>query len=640
MEHTTFLRDLTILFGAAVFVSYLFRAARLSTITGFLVAGAIIGPSGLALIASIDEVQRMENIGVMLLLFSIGVEFSTEKIRKMRWAVLGGGSGQVLLTGLLAVAAVSLVGGSMRLAVFVGMLTALSSTVIGLRLLHERGQSQSAQGSVSLAILVFQDMAVVPMMLFLPFVTGTVALGAVELARTFAVSVVAIVAILFLARAIVPRFISKTVEARSRDIFILSIILTVAAIAWTSSRFGVSEGLGAFVAGLVISESEYSHQVLSDVLPFRETFNSLFFVSIGMLLDPRFIFDNALTILGAAIAVMVVKGAVTTGVVRALGFPLRIAVAVGLLLAQIGEFSIVLLRAAQPDALLARNVEQLILATILVTMVLSPVAVALAERVPGTRRSRATGTEGKEPGLKDHTVIVGYGLNGRNVASLLEASNLPYFALELNPKRVKTARAAGVPIRYGDAISDAVLESVGVGNANSIVFAISDPVATRRSLATARRLNRSAFIIARTRYESEIEPLYEAGADTVVTEEFETSLTIMRRLLDRLGFHPSKIDAAILGIRQDRYEPLRGSRPPSIRTDSSIRPFDAVVRDVAAGSSIGELAIRSKSGATVIAVQRGEEVFMNPAPDFVLQQGDHVLLIGSEHEVGRAMTLL
>ena len=640
MEHTTFLRDLTILFGAAVFVSYLFRAARLSTITGFLVAGAIIGPSGLALIASIDEVQRMENIGVMLLLFSIGVEFSTEKIRKMRWAVFGGGSGQVLLTGLLAGAAVSLVGGSMRLAVFVGMLTALSSTVIGLRLLHERGQSHSAQGSVSLAILVFQDMAVVPMMLFLPFVTGSAALGVVELARTLTVSVVAIVVILFLARAIVPRFIAKTVEARSRDIFILSVILTVAAIAWTSSRFGISEGLGAFVAGLVISESEYSHQVLSDVLPFRETFNSLFFVSIGMLLDPRFIFDNALTILGAAIAVMVVKGAATTGVVRALGFPLRVAVAVGLLLAQIGEFSIVLLRAAQPDGLLTPNLEQLILSTILVTMVLSPVAVALAERVPGTRRSRATRAEGKEPGLKDHTVIVGYGLNGKNVASLLEASRLPYFALELNPKRVKTARAAGVPIRYGDGISDAVLESVGVGNANSIVFAISDPVATRQGLAAARRLNPSAFIIARTRYESEIEPLYEAGADTVVTEEFETSLTIMRRLLDRLGFHPSKIDAAILGIRQDHYEPLRGSTPPSIRTDSSIRPFEAVVRDVAAGSSIGELAIRSKSGATVIALQRGEEVFTNPAPDFVLQLGDRVLLIGSEHEVGRAMTLL
>ena len=639
MEHTTFLRDLTILFGAAVFVSYLFHAARLPTITGFLVAGAIIGPSGLALIASIEEVQRMEQIGVMLLLFSIGVEFSTEKIRKMRWAVLGGGSGQVLVTGLLVGVSGALVSGSIRLAVFLGMLTALSSTVIGLRLLHERGQSLSAQGSVSLAILVFQDIAVLPMMLFLPFVTGRAALEAFDLARTLTVSVVAIVVILFLARAIVPRFISRTVEARSRDIFILSVILTVVAIAWTSSRFGISEALGAFVAGLVISESEYSHQVLSDVLPFRETFNSLFFVSIGMLLDPRFIFDNALTILGAAIAVMAVKAAVTTGVVRALGFPLRIAVAVGLLLAQIGEFSIVLLRAAQPNALVTPNLEQLLLATILFTMVLSPVAVALAERLPGTRRSRATETEGK-PEFTDHTLIVGYGLNGKNVALLLEASKLPYVVLDLNPKTVKTARAEGVPIHYGDAISDAVLERVGARRANSIVFAISDPVATRRGLAAARQLNPSAFIIARTRFEAEIEPLYEAGADTVVTEEFETSLTIIRRLLDRLGIHPSKIDEAILSIRQHRYEPLRGSTPTGIRTDSSLRPFEAVVRNVAAGSSIGELGIRAKTGATLIAVQRGEEVFVNPAPDFVLQLGDHVHLIGSEHEVGRAMTLL
>ncbi len=622
-----------------MFVSYLFHAARLSTITGFLVAGAIIGPSGLALIASIDEVQRMEEIGVMLLLFSIGVEFSTEKLRKMRWAVLGGGSGQVLVTGLLVGVTGALVGGSIRLAVFLGMLMALSSTVIGLRLLHERGQSQSAQGSVSLAILVFQDIAVLPMMLFLPFVTGRAAMDAFNLAGTLTVSVVAIVVILFLARAIVPRFISRTVEARSRDIFILSVILTVVAIAWTSTRFGISAGLGAFVAGLVISESEYSHQILSDVLPFRETFNSLFFVSIGMLLDPRFILDNALTIIGAAIAVMAVKAAVTTGVVRTLGFPLRIAVAVGLLLAQIGEFSIVLLRAAQPNALLTPNLEQLVLATILATMVLSPVAVALAERLPTTPR-RATEDDGDEPELTDHTVIVGYGLNGKNVALLLEASKLPYVVLDLNPKTVKTARADGVPIHYGDAMNNAVLDRVGARRAKSIVFAISDPVATRRGLAAARQLNPSAFIIVRTRLEAEIEPLYEAGADTVVTEEFETSLTIIRRLLDRLGIHPSKIDEAILDIRQQRYKPLRGSMPAAIRTDSSIRSFEAVVRGVAAGSSIAELDIRSKTGSTIIAVQRGEEVFANPAPDFVLQRGDRVHLIGSEHEVGRAMTLL
>ena len=644
MEETTLLRDLTIIFGAAVLVSYAFRAARQSTITGFLVAGAMIGPSGFGLIASSDQVRQMEEIGIILLLFSIGVEFSIVKLRKSIWLVLAGGGAQVLVTGGIAGLIASLLSGSTRIGILIGMLTALSSTVIGLRLLYERGQSTAPEGNVSLSILIFQDILVLPMMLFLPFVTGRASIDSLSLIRTVGLSAGAIALILVAARAVIPRFIARTVDARSRDIFVLSVIVTVVGMAWVSSRFGISPGIGAFVAGLVISESEYSHQVLSDVLPFRETFTSLFFVSIGMLLEPSFIFENAVAILGIAIAVVALKTLIGTGVVRLIGYPMRIAIGVGLLLSQVGEFSIVLLQAAQADSFLTPEMQQMVLSTILVTMVLSTFVQKFSEWIPINSANEngrpAQGEMDAVAHLSDHTVIVGYGLNGRNVASLLEASGFPYAVLEMNPQTVSRCRKEGIPIYYGDAMSESVLESVGAGRARAIVFAISDPAATRGAVAAARRLNSTLHIFARTRYVSEIEPLYAAGATMVVTEEFETSLTIIRRLTSLLGVHPSKIDRTVLEIRQQHYEAFLGSPSPVIEVDGGIRMFETTARGVSDAMSIAELQVRSKSGATIVAVERKATVITNPQPEFVLRKGDRVHLIGSEQEVGAAIALI
>src|SRR2546426_3704668 len=293
METSTFLRDLVVLFGIAVVVSYVFRVLRLSSIAGFLVAGALVGPFGLLLISSVEEVERISEIGVMLLLFSIGVEFSADKLLRMKWLALGGGSLQMLITAGATAFLVRPWVESTRVALFWGILTALSSTVIALRLLYDRGQTFAPQGSTALAILVFQDIAVVPTMMFLPILTGRQSFDLEGFAATMAVSIVAVAIILVAASFVAPRVIAATIEARSRDIFILSIIVIVLGIAYLTSRAGLSTALGAFVAGIVISDSEYSHQVLADVLPFRETFNSLFFVSIGMLLDPGFLLAHA-----------------------------------------------------------------------------------------------------------------------------------------------------------------------------------------------------------------------------------------------------------------------------------------------------------------------------------------------------------
>ncbi|MBI4471043.1 MAG: cation:proton antiporter, partial [Acidobacteria bacterium] len=636
-----FLRDLVILFGVAVVVSYAFRVLRLSSIAGFLVAGTLAGPFGLGLISSVQDVERMAEIGVMLLLFSIGIEFSTEKLIRMKWLALGGGSLQVIITTVITAVAVYAWGAPLRTAIFAGILVALSSTVIALRLLYERGQAFAPQGGVSLAILVFQDIAVVPIMLFLPILTGQQTFSAASVASTVVISFVAVVAILITASFLVPRVIAATIASRSRDIFILSVIVTVLGIAYLTSRAGLSTALGAFVAGIVISESEYSHQVLADVLPFRETFNSLFFVSIGMLLDPAFVLTNAGTVVLLATAALAGKTVITAGVVHLCGMPFRIAAMVGLYLAQIGEFSLVLLTAARPSNAFSETFNQTALAVILVTMVAAPFLAMLADKVGLTTREIRT-KETAAVQLSDHTIVVGYGLNGQNVAASLRARDLPYVILEMNPKTVRTARSAGEPIYYGDAIGEVVLRRVGMERALCAVFAISDPLATRQAVAAARRINAGVYIIARTRYIAEIEQLYQAGADTVIAEEFETSLEIIRRILGRLGYRPATIDREILSVRQRRYEMFRGGpiEKIPIQTHVDFEPFEVEVRKKSAGKSLADLRIRETTGATVIAVRRDSGVVPNPGSGHVLEEGDHVYLIGSEEEIRRAMRLL
>ena len=640
METSSFLGDLLILFGVAVVVSYTFRLLHLSTIAGFLVAGALIGPFGLGLIASVTDVEVMAEIGVMLLLFSIGVEFSAEKLLRMKWLAVGGGLIQMLATTLVAGGVIWYFVRSTPLAIFGGLLVALSSTVIALRMLNDHGQAFSPQGSAAVAILVFQDLAVVPIMLFLPVLTGQAEFQIGSFVLTLLLSLVGVGVILAAASFLVPRLIAATIASRSRDIFILSVIFTVLGTAWLTAQAGLSTALGAFVAGLVVSESEYSHQILADVLPFRETFNSLFFVSIGMLLSPGFLASNLGVVLLAAAAVIVIKTAITTGAIALMGMPPRIATIVGIYLAQIGEFSLVLLTTARTAVGLPDTFDQMFLSVILVTMIASPLLAKLADRI-----GRITGYANPDPQAAvtqtDHTIIIGYGLNGQNVAASLRTRNLPYVILEMNPQTVKKAKKAGEPIYYGDVINETVQRHVGIPRARCAVFAISDPVATRQAVATARKLNKDLYIVARTRYVAEIELLYKEGADTVITEEFETSLEMIRRILDRLGYRPAVIDREVLNIRQQRYERFRGSieKIPLV-PEAEFEPFEVEVRSKSSGKTVAELAIREHTGSTIVAIRRHDYMIPNPAASEILQEGDHVYLIGNEEQIRRAMRLL
>jgi CPA2 family monovalent cation:H+ antiporter-2 len=360
-----------------------------------------------------------------------------------------------------------------------------------------------------------------------------------------------------------------------------------------------------------------------------------------MLLDPGFLIAHAGPVLLVSAAVLIGKTVITAAIVSLLGLPIRIAAMVGLYLAQIGEFSLVLLTAARATGSLPVVFDQIVLSVTLVSIVAATFMAAVADRVGRSQANIRLAT----PELVDmsgHTVIIGYGLNGQNVAAALRTRGMPYVILEMNPRVVRTARGNGEPIYYGDAVSEVVLRSLGIERAQCVVFAISDPVATRLGVATARRINNATYIIARTRYISEIEQLYDAGADTVVAEEFETSLEIIRRILGRFGYRPATIDRQVLSLRQGRYEMFRGGPIEKVPIHTEVRfdPFEVEVRSRADGKSLTELGIRENSGATIVAARRGTNVIPNPPSDHVLCAGDHVYLIGTEEEIRRAMRLL
>jgi monovalent cation:H+ antiporter-2, CPA2 family len=360
MSHLGLLRDLIVLLGLGVVVVLAFHRLRLPPIVGFLVTGVLCGPHGFGLISGVEEVESLAEVGVVLLLFTVGIEFSMEQMARMRTTLFAGGGLQVGLT-IAATVLLWRAAADWRSEVFVGMLVALSSTAIVLRLLADRGETDAPHGRLALAILIFQDLCIVPMMLVTPFLQGE-GTGARVVALVLVKAVTFVLSAILAARYVFPRVLHFVVATRKREIFLLAIVLLCLGVAWASAAVGLSLALGAFIAGLTIADSEYSHQALGEILPLREVFFSLFFVSIGMLFDVRPVLAEPLLFVGALVALVLLKSIVTGGVVWGLGHPLRVAVVAGLSLAQVGEFSFVLSRVGRDAGLLDERMEQLFFA--------------------------------------------------------------------------------------------------------------------------------------------------------------------------------------------------------------------------------------------------------------------------------------
>ncbi|HEU5183731.1 MAG TPA: cation:proton antiporter, partial [Gemmatimonadaceae bacterium] len=554
-------------------------------------------------------------------------------------------------------AAAAALGMRLPVAVFLGMLVALSSTAIVIRMLADRNELDAPHGRAAIGVLIFQDLIVVPMVLLTPFlggIGGDVKDMLFVVAKAGAFIVLAIAA----ARWLVPWLLHIVVNTRKREVFLLTIVLICLGMAVASARAGLSMALGAFIAGLILSESEYSHQALGEVLPLREVFNSLFFVSIGMLFDARFLIERPGLIIGGLFAVIALKTMITTGVVMVLGHPLRIALVTGVLLSQIGEFSFVLSKVGTQAGLLTGDLGQIFIAVAVGSMMLTPLLDRLAPRaaarlerwLPGTYvRGRAVTVtmRGEMPPLADHVIIVGYGVNGRNLARMLGRVGIPFIVLELNPDAVRAERRRGRSIMYGDATRPEILRLAGIDRARVLVLAISDAGATRSAVDLARRMNRQVHIVVRSRYVQEIPALMAVGTDEVVPEEFETSIEISSRVLRRYLVPRDVVEGLIHEVRSDSYEMLRTiseTHSPAvgidrILADIALEVYRVEPRSAVAGKTLSDSGLRDR-GVTVVAIQhRDSTVRSNPTGADVLNEGDSILLLGPPQRLTEAGTM-
>lgn len=653
--------DLLIILLASVPVAVLCVRLKLPLIAGFMIAGMAIGPYGLGLIKDTGEIEVLAEIGVMLLLFTIGLEFSPTRLREMRRNVLVGGGLQVTLTVAAVTAIATFLGRSWNQSLFFGFLIALSSTAIVLKSYIDRNEVDSPHGRISIGILIFQDLSILVMLLLIPLIGNVGEMTMMEASRQLAVSVAAMAAIVTLSWFIIPPLLAKIVGLRSPELFLLSVVSLFLAFSWVTSHLGMSLALGAFIAGVVIANSDYSHQSETEVLPFRDVFNGIFFVSIGLLLSLATLFENLGYVIVLVVSMILLKSVIVWMVVRILGGAQRVAVVTALGLSQIGEFSFVLAKAGQGAGLLPAEDYQSFLAASVISMLATPFLIAWAPSVGFALQNLLSdgGVEGVENcedeihltssgGLNEHVIIVGYGLNGRNLARVLRTVGVPYTVLDLHADVVKKAKANGEKINFGDATRRDVLIHAGIENAWVLVLALSDPPAARRAVRQARQCNPNVHIIVRTRYTSEINELMELGANEVIPEEFETSIEIFARVLHKYGLPRQTIEEQIARVRRQRYEMLRSPSIPSPESPKLKNVMQQLVTDTVRieknspviGKSLEELDLRGTTGATVLAAVHGDKTVVSPGGDLVLREGDILLLTGSATKIEKAIELI
>ncbi|MHB8765618.1 MAG: cation:proton antiporter domain-containing protein [Deferrisomatales bacterium] len=656
MPEFPLLTDLLLLLSLSVAIVIAFHRLGLPPVIGFLLTGVVCGPHGLGFVSETHEVEVLAELGVVLLLFTVGIELSLEKLVRLRWFLVIGGGLQVGLTLGVSALLANLAGVAWPEAVFLGMLVSLSSTAIVIRIVADRGEIDTPYGRASVAVLIFQDLCIVPMVLLTPFLAGKGG-GPAAIAWVALKALAFVAGAVLAARYLVPWIFQLAVRTRRREVFVLTVALLCLGAAWASAQVGLSLALGAFIAGLILSESEYGMQALGDVLPFREVFNSLFFISVGLLLDVRTVWSSPGWVLGSVAAVVVLKAVITGGATLVLGYPLRVAAATGLALAQIGEFSFVLSRSGIEAGLLGAGFEQLFLAAAVITMALTPGLHAAGLWVQGRSgrlaawrlplfRAEAAPTEVAE-GVRDHVVVVGYGVNGRNLTRVLSSVEIPYVAIEMNPHTVREESAKGVPILYGDATAPETLGHAGIHRARALVVAISDAAATRRVVALGRRLSSTVHIVARTRYVEEVRPILALGAEEVIPEEFETSVEIFSRVLSKYLVPRDVVDRCVREVRKGAYEMLRAdARADDVQgiqrflSDVAFEVFQVAGGSPLAGKTLAESRIRTLTGATVVAVQRPSGAQMpNPAADEVFDEGELVVVLGSPEQLALAAPL-
>ena len=553
--------SVVVVLACAIAVLFVGRRLRMPFIIGYFITGIIVGPACLGLVTE-EQVSLLAELGVILLMFTIGLEMSLKSLLSMKKIVLIGGTLQLVLTTAIVWAVMVAVGFNSNVALFIGFLVAHSSTAVIMNLYQNSGEVDTKHGKIALGLLIFQDLNVIPMMLLVPILAGNSTTNLMGSLLHFGMGMIVLVIVLIGAIFLVPRFLTRVALTRSKELFIISIVAICFGIAWLMSLNGVSLALGAFLAGIAISESDYSHEVIGQILPFRDLLTSFFFVSIGMMLNLQYVAEHLLLIIVLAVVLMLGKAAINIVSVRAIGITGAAAILSAIGLSQIGEFSFILGSTGLSAGILTQDVYQVFLAITIVTMAITPFAVnagpAIAKRlvrpkVPG-EDIFCGDDENCEVKPKEHVIIVGYGLAGQYVAKALKRVDIPYLILELNAETVNREKMRGERIVYGDATRDSILEYAGVMKARSIVITIPDMEAIKAIVTTVRRMNPHINIITRSRFISETKELYRLGADEVIVDEREAALQIFRRILANEQVPQQDLDQYVKQIRNDLYD--------------------------------------------------------------------------------------
>lgn len=650
------LKDIVIIFALSTFVNFIFTRIKVPAIIGYLITGVIAGPHLLALINSPENVEVMAEIGVILLMFTIGLEFSINHLLNIRRIVFLGGFMQLLITAGVTMLVSRAYHFGWAEAVFVGFLTALSSTAVVLKLLQERSELATHYGKTIVGILIFQDIILVPLLLFTPMLGGATGNIGSELLMLLLKATGIIIFIYIGNRWLMPRLLHLIAMTHSQELFLMSILLFCLAVAMLTNELGMSLAFGAFLAGLMISDSEYSHSAFGNLIPFKDVFTSFFFVSIGMLLDLGFVYDHPWLVIATVLLVIVLKTVVAGFTAFTLGHTFFGTVVVGLSLAQVGEFSFILARLGLTNKIITPYHYQLFLAVAITSMALSPMLIQVSKPLanlilrlplpPFLVNGLFPLKQVEIPELKSHIVLIGKDSRAINLAAMVKKMDLPFTSIVFDPDRARQQIENGNLAVFGDATNEPVLRQAYVHNAEMVIISIGNLITAMSIVEHVRRMNKHAYIIVRTRHVTDIEELYRLGATQVIPEEFETAIDFFERILGKYLIPRMEIERAIARIREDNYGIFRdkgkvgGYSLLKDIPDIEIAAVKVGEKSVFAGKTIAETALRKTCGVTMVAVKHGDRVIPNPEPSTLISGSDIAYLLGKPEMIAIATDLL
>jgi monovalent cation:H+ antiporter-2, CPA2 family len=650
------LKDVVIIFALSTLVNLIFTRIRIPTVVGYLITGIIAGPHLLSLVKAKHEIELMAEIGVVLLLFTIGMEFSLKHLLRIRRIVFFGGFVQVSVTAGVFIIISHFYGMSWQVALFIGFLAALSSSALVLKLLQERSELTSNYGRTVLGILIFQDLLLAPLLLFTNLL-GDPSVNIPHELIFLTLKVIAITGFVYAGNKwLLPRLLNLIALTRNQELFMMSIFLICFAIAMLTARLGMSLAFGAFLAGLMISESEYSHNVFSNFLPVKDVFASFFFVSIGMLLDISFVIENYQLVLLSVLLVVVIKTIIAGGTGFLMGHTFQGTVLIGLALSQVGEFSFILAKMGLDNSILSDFYYHLFLAVAVITIAVAPFLFYLSSPLAKVLLKLPLPEfwinglfplkEIEMPDFKNHLVIIGKDASALKLSMMAKINNLRHISIIFDPSLAREKINNGDLVVYGDAVNEPILRKAHVDTSDIVVISVGSIIPSMAIIEKVRLINKNAFIIVRSTLIRNVEQLYRVGADQVLPEKLEIAIDLLNRILVKKLIPQKEVNRILTHIRNmslGAFSEKDLVNKPSILDEFSNINISAVTVESGSfveGRSLIETDLRKRTGVTLLAIKRDSEIIEHPVPETVFQREDIAYFLGNPEQINYASELL